>query len=63
MSATMAMRVSRTENTASAEARRTSHAVIRSTPAPRHGPWTAAITGLFVSAKQDAVRWYARMSS
>jgi len=55
MSATIAILVSRTEKTASAEASRMSQAVIRSMPAPMHAPWTAATTGLLVFAKQLAV--------
>ena len=51
-SATIAMRVSRTENTASAAASRMSHAVIRSIPPPRQYPCTAAITGLGQSATE-----------
>jgi hypothetical protein len=54
-SATMAMRVSRTEKNASAAVRRMSQAVIRSMPAPTHAPCTAAITGLFVSANELTV--------
>src|SRR5690606_286324 len=50
-SATMAIFVSRTENTASAAARRMSQAVMRSTPAPMHQPWTAAITGWGTTAR------------
>ena len=46
----MAIFVSRTENWASAEHSRMSHAVMRSTPPPMHQPWTAAITGLGQSA-------------
>jgi hypothetical protein len=38
--------ISRTENVASAEQYRRSHAVTMSTPAPMHAPWIAAITGL-----------------
>ena len=42
-SATIATLTSRTENVASREASRTSHAHARSTPPPMHGPWIAAI--------------------
>ena len=51
-SATMAMRVSRTENTASVAARRMSQAVMRSMPPPMQYPCTAAITGLGQSATE-----------
>ena len=44
------MRTSRTENSASALASRTSHAVMRSTPPPTHQPCTAATIGVRQSA-------------
>lgn len=51
MSAVMATSTSLTQNEASPEQTRTSHAVTMSTPAPMHAPWTAAMTGLLQASK------------